>query len=151
MLISLCGDNKKYFIDEVKKIYKNRVISLDMFYMKFYTVIECERKKYQLLDRCKSLKEAREKFIKYVEKIYEKILDVIENNKDKIIIMHTHLDLPEIMVDIDKIVYFNMSDLKILIEPFKEEDKLRYKYDEFDYVFKDKEMDVKKLVMKYDN
>lgn len=149
MIISLCGDieNKIILLNEFKKEYGDKLVIWDYFEIAFRTVIENEKQKYDLIDNCSNLKEARKLFNDLIDKIMsDKFNTFCENNKDKIILLITD---NVICVDIDKTEFFDKSDLKILSIYNSLDNESEEDYDEslFDYVVKNNEkIDIKKLV-----
>lgn len=148
MVISICGDNvyKKILINKLSDIYRDKVIVCDYFSIKFNSVIDTEKYKYELLEISKSLDEARLKYSKLVDKtVNERIDKCLEENKNKIIILTNDSVLNNDFYDTK---YFINSDIKILIIVENIDDK---NYDQrlFDIVLNDiKDIDVRKLVKK---
>lgn len=142
MIICLCGNEKLKVLNELKQIYKDKLIVFNYYHTAFRTIVETESVRYKLEDECKSFKDARKLYIEYVNNIVtNKTNEFIENNKDKIIVLISDNIL---MKDLDKTEFFNKSDLKILVN-----NESRYKYDEnkFDLVINKNEIiDIKKLV-----
>ncbi len=143
MVICLCGDDKSKIINELKRVYKDKLIVFNYYHTTFKTIIDTESVKYKLQDECENLNEARNIYRNYVNDIVtNKTNEFIENNKDKIIVLISDNILSH---DLDKTVFFDKSDLKILIHCNDSE----YKYDEnkFDLIInKNENIDIKKLV-----
>ena len=169
MLISICGDkkNKGLLIEKLKNTYGDKVVVCNYFVLRFNTVIDNEKKYYEILKREPNRdlpKETENNFIEklmiltnekhiefnnYIDKIVnDKITNILKCNKDKIILLVTDNNLT---IDIDKISIFNASDLKILVTPDKNNVSDIYEYSEndYDYVINDIDnIDVKRLVFK---
>lgn len=148
MVISICGDNKykKILINRLCDIYKDKVIVCDYFYIKFYSIIDTEKYKYELLGSSKSLDDARLEYSKLVDKtVNERIDKFLEENKNKIIILTNDSLLNN---DFYNTKYFINSDKKILII-VENIDDINYDQRLFDIVLNDiKDIDVRKLVKK---
>lgn len=147
MLISLCGDNneKDKILKQFKEEYKDTLIICNYFYIYFDTVIENENIKYKLLDEYKNAYDARIIFSRYIEKIVNnKINEYVNYDKDKIIIILTDNVLTP---DINKTIYFEKSDIRVLVMNGDELSDSFYDKKMFDYVVDvKKEINVKKLV-----
>ena len=154
MVISLCGNRNSviYAINELSKIYKDKLLVCDIWKEEFNTKIDSEKYKYELLDKHKNLDEARKKHVHYItETVNNKVNTILDENKDKIIILIGNCILSN---DINKTIFFNKSNLKILItnrntsdmySPFNH--KFLYKKENFDYVIYDDEKDkIKELI-----
>lgn len=142
MIICLCGNEKSKVLNELKQVYKDKIIVFNYYHTSFRTIVETESIKYKLQEECKSFKDARKLYIEYVNNIVtNKTNEFIENNKDKIIVLISDNVLSK---DLDKTEFFDKSDLKILTSSHS-----GYKYDEskFDLVInKNENIDIKKLV-----
>lgn len=173
MLISICGKEKTNLINQLKEIYKDKLLILDLGNIKFRNTIENEPVYYKMLseEKCDkmhsidnisdeflekimdSIDKKHKKFNEYLNyTIYNKIKLLLISNQDKIIIFKR--DEP-LIPDVDKTEFFKDSDLKILVENNDEKvikksvfDKNHiYNKDEFDIVINPNEkVDVKKLV-----
>lgn len=155
MIISLCGDekDKKGVIKELKEVYKDKLVICDYFKLYFNTVVENEKVKYKLDSECDTLDNAYRAYSKYVDRIvFNKINELLNKNKDKIILLISNNVLSK---DVNKISFFNKSDLKILItteEKFNKpysifNHKKLYDKNKFDVIIDSNEkIDVKKLV-----
>ena len=155
MIISLCGDDfdKKRVMEELKKIYKDKLVICDFYKITFRTLVETESIKYKLIKECESLESSHRMYMKYVDRIVSnKVNEFLENNKDKIILLISNNLLSK---DINNTPYFKKSDLKILVTSEKKlndsysvfNHKRLYNINKFDYVLYDNEkIDVKKLV-----
>lgn len=146
MIISLCGDLgiKKIIIEEMEKKYKDKIVVCDYFQIMFNTVIDNERIKYQMLDNCSCLIEARKLFQNHVNKIVsDKINFLLEHNKNKIVLLITDNILT---ADIDKTDFFNKSDLKILAIDELDESEV-YDKTHFDYIFnRNEKINIKRVL-----
>lgn len=142
MIICLCGSDKLKVINELKQVYKDKLIVFNYYHTTFRTIVDTESVRYKLETECKSFKDARKLYIEYVNNIVtNKTNEFIENNKDKIIVLISDNIL---LKDLDKTEFFDKSDLKILVN-----NETRYKYDDskFDLVINNNEnIDIKKLV-----
>ena len=142
MIICLCGSDKSKVINELKQVYKDKLIVLNYYHTTFRTIVETESIRYKLETECKSFKDARKLYDKYVKNIVtNKTNEFIENNKDKIIVLISDNILSK---DLDKTDFFNKSDLKILVNSDS-----KYEYDEnkFDLIIdKNENVDIKRLV-----
>ena len=142
MIICLCGNEKSKVLNELKQVYKDKLIVFNYYHTTFRTIVDTESVRYKLESDCKSLEDARKLYSEYVNDIVtNKTNEFIENNKDKIIVLISDNVLSK---DLDKTEFFNKSDLKILVNS----DTI-YKYDEskFDLViYKNENIDIKKLV-----
>lgn len=142
MIICLCGSDKLKVINELKQVYKDKLIVFNYYHTTFRTIVDTESVRYKLETECKSFKDARKLYIEYVNNIVtNKTNEFIENNKDKIIVLISDNIL---LKDLDKTEFFDKSDLKILVN-----NESRYKYDDskFDLVINNNEnIDIKKLV-----
>jgi len=151
MIISLCGNSneKNILIKELKREYKDKVIICNYFNIFFQSVIENERIKYNLIDEFMDLNVARIKFSEFIEKeVNKKINILIANNQNRIIVLVTDNVLTP---DIDKMYYFDKSDLKVLVVSDEYDYECLYNegYDKerFDYLIDFKEeIDIRKLV-----
>ena len=150
MIISLCGNSneKNILIKELKREYKDKVIIFNYFNIFFQSVIENERIKYNLIDEFMDLNVARIKFSEFIEKEVNKKINIfIANNQNRIIVLVTDNVLTP---DIDKMYYFDKSDLKVLVmsnddyECFYNDG---YDKERFDYLIDvKKQIDIRKLV-----
>ena len=142
MIICLCGNEKSKVLNELKQVYKDKLIVFNYYYAAFRTIVEAESVRYKLENDCKSFKDARKLYSEYVNNIVtNKTNEFIENNKDKIIVLISDNVLSK---DLDKTEFFDKSDLKILVNSDS-----RYEYDKskFDLVIdKNQNIDIKKLV-----
>ena len=142
MIICLCGNEKSKVLNELKQVYKDKLMVFNYYHTTFRTIVDTESVRYKLESDCKSLEDARKLYSEYVNDIVtNKTNEFIENNKDKIIVLISDNVLSK---DLDKTEFFNKSDLKILVNS----DSI-YKYDEskFDLVInKNENIDIKKLV-----
>lgn len=142
MIICLCGNEKLKVLNELKQVYKDKLIVFNYYHATFRTIVETESVRYKLENECKNFKDARKLYGEYVNNIVtSKTNEFIENNKDKIIVLISDNILSK---DLDKTDFFDKSDLKILVN-----NESRYKYDEnkFDLVLNNnKNIDIKKLV-----
>lgn len=148
MVISICGDNKykNILINKFKEKYKDDVIECDYFSIKFNSIIDTEKYKYELLDSFSSLEMARLEYINVVDNtVKERINNFLEVNKDKIIILISDEILNPCFYDTE---YFMNSDIKILAVN-ENIDDINYDKSLFDYVYNDIScIDVRKLVRK---
>ena len=163
MVISICGDNKykKILINKLSDIYRDKVIVCDYFSIKFNSVIDTEKYKYELLEISKRdidinnikyeklLKDLNDINIEYRKiddkTVNERIDKFLEENKNKIIILINDSVLNN---DFYETKYFINSDKKILIIE-KNIDDINYDQRLFDIVLNDiKDIDVRKLVKK---
>ena len=142
MIICLCGNEKLKVLNELKQVYKDKLIVFNYYYAAFRTIVETESVRYKLENDCKSFKDARKLYSEYVNNIVtNKTNEFIENNKDKIIVLISDNILSK---DLDKTEFFDKSDLKILVNSDS-----RYEYDKnkFDLVIdKNQNINIKKLV-----
>ena len=142
MIICLCGNEKLKVLNELKQVYKDKLIVFNYYHATFRSIVETESVRYKLENDCKSFKDARKLYIEYVNNIVtNKTNEFIENNKDKIIVLISDNVLSK---DLDKTEFFNKSDLKILVNSDS-----RYEYDKnkFDLVIdKNQNINIKKLV-----
>jgi len=155
MVISLCGDEKgkNVLINELIRVYGDKIVICNYFNVIFNTVIDNEAIKYRMIDDCDNLDNAREMFSNYIkEMVSTKIYQFLKVNKDKIIILISNNILT---YDIDKTSFFKNTDLKLLItsdDKFDNKDYLLnckelYDINSFDYVIKNGEsIDIKRLV-----
>lgn len=146
MIISLCGDefDKKYIIQELQKVYGEKLVVINYFQEAFNERITNESQKMSM---------THEAFLnEIVEIVNTKITKIINNNRDKIIILISNNILEK---EINKTPFFNISDLKILVTSDKSSDfedpifghQILYNKAEFDYVInRDTPEDVRKLV-----
>ena len=147
MVISLCGNEKykKEFTSVIKDLFYNRVLLVDFYKIKFNVVLESEKIRYKMFDKCDSL-EGLEIVRKEIYKIIEdttndKINNIINSNKDKIILLIDINDISLGFVDYD---FFKNSDIKIL---FENNNDLYYDKSKFDYVINNTyKFDTKKLL-----
>ena len=163
MVISICGDNvyKKILINKLSDIYRDKVIVCDYFSIKFNSVIDTEKYKYQLYEISKRVIDINnikyEKLLKDLNDInmeYRKIVDktvneridkCLEENKNKIIILTNDSVLNN---DFYETKYFINSDIKLLLI-VENIDDINYDQRLFDIVLNDiKDIDVRKLVKK---
>ena len=148
MIISICGDNKykNILINKFKEKYKDAVVECDYFHIKFNSVINTEKYKYELLDSSSSLEKARLEYSNVVDNtVKERINNFLEVNKDKIIILISDEILNPCFYDTE---YFMNSDIKILAVN-ENIDDINYDKSLFDYVYNDIScIDVRKLVRK---
>ena len=142
MIICLCGNEKLKVLNELKQVYKDKLIVFNYYHTAFRTIVETESVRYKLENDCKSFKDARKLYGEYVNNIVtNKTNEFIENNKDKIIVLISDNILSK---DLDKTEFFDKSDLKILVNSDS-----RYEYDKnkFDLVIdKNQNINIKKLV-----
>jgi len=144
MIISICGceKNKNEFMNMLQEICGNKIVICDLFNIKFNTIIETENMKYKLLDNCDCLDNARKEYQKIVdEKTNSKIFELINNNKDKIVLLLYNEVFSKDFLASD--LFYN-SDIKILFK-----DDMEYiNYDEknFDYLIN--KINIRKLVKK---
>lgn len=142
MIICLCGNEKLKVLNELKQVYKDKLIVFNYYHATFRSIVETESVRYKLENDCKSFKDARKLYSEYVNNIVtNKTNEFIENNKDKIIVLISDNILSK---DLDKTEFFNKSDLKILVNSDS-----RYEYDKnkFDLVIdKNQNINIKKLV-----
>lgn len=138
MIISLCGNHhdKNIIINYFKEVYGNRLLICDYFKIGFEACIEYEKIKYDLMDECSNLDQARNEFRDYIDKIIiSRINDILINNRDKIILLVSD---NVFTVDVDKTQFFNKSDIKILMNPEDDSEFIRqvnpYDITKFDYV-----------------
>lgn len=155
MLISLCGDDfdKKQVMEELKKVYEDKLVICVFYKITFRTLVETENIKYKLDKEYKSSESSHRIYMKYVNRIISnKVDEFLENNKDKIILLISNNVLSK---DINNTPYFKKSDLKILVTSEKKlndsysafSHKRLYNINMFDSVIYDIEKtDVKKLV-----
>jgi len=142
MIICLCGNEKSKVLNELKQVYKDKLIIFNYYHTAFRTIVETESVKYKLQSECKSLKDARKLYNEYVNDIVvNKTNEFIENNKDKIIVLISDNVLSK---DLDKTNFFDKSDLKILVNS---DSRYEYNKNKFDLVIdKNQNIDIKKLV-----
>ena len=142
MIICLCGNEKLKVLNELKQVYKDKLIVFNYYHATFRSIVETESVRYKLENDCKSFKDARKLYSEYVNNIVtNKTNEFIENNKDKIIVLISDNVLSK---DLDKTEFFDKSDLKILVNSDS-----RYEYDKnkFDLVIdKNQNINIKKLV-----
>ena len=142
MIICLCGNEKSKVLNELKQVYKDKLMVFNYYHTTFRTIVDTESVRYKLESDCKSLEDARKLYSEYVNNIVtNKTNEFIENNKDKIIVLISDNVLSK---DLDKTEFFDKSDLKILVNSDS-----RYEYDKskFDLVIdKNQNIDIKKLV-----
>lgn len=146
MIISLCGDeyDKKYFIQELQKIYNDQLVVIDYFQESFNERIISENKK---------MKMTHDTFLSEVEHVVnKKITNMINTFHNKIVLLTSNNILEK---EIDKTPFFAISDLKILITSnklYNSEDpifghQILYNKEEFDYVINhDDSINIRKLV-----
>ena len=142
MIVCLCGNEKLKVLNELKQVYKDKLIVFNYYHATFRSIVETESVRYKLENDCKSFKDARKLYGEYVNNIVtNKTNEFIENNKDKIIVLISDNILSK---DLDKTEFFDKSDLKILVNSDS-----RYEYDKnkFDLVIdKNQNINIKKLV-----
>lgn len=145
MLISICGCSfkKNEVINELKNVYKDKLIVFDYYVLTFRTLVETESVKYKFEIESKDYKEAHKLYIQYVDEIViNKANEFIENNKDKVIVLITDNILSE---DLDKTPFFDKSDLKILANT--NHTRVSYDKNKFDLVVESNEkLNTKNLV-----
>ena len=142
MIICLCGNEKSKVLNDLKQVYKDKLMVFNYYHTTFRTIVDTESVRYKLESDCKSLEDARKLYSEYVNDIVtNKTNEFIENNKDKIIVLISDNVLSK---DLDKTDFFDKSDLKILVNS----DSI-YKYDESKFylvINKNENIDIKKLV-----
>ena len=143
MIICLCGNEKLKVLNELKQVYKDKLIVFNYYYAAFRTIVETESVRYKLENDCKSFKDARNLYLEYVNEIVtNKTNEFIKNNKEKIIVLVSDNVLSK---DLDKTEFFDKADLKVLTNSHNP----RYEYDKskFDLVIdKNENINIKKLV-----
>lgn len=133
MIISLCGDeyDKQMIIQELQKVYGNKLLVINYFKEVFDERIDNTKLRNSLL---------LEEFNKRISEIVqEKIDEIIKNNQDKIIVLISNNILE---VDIDKLPWFKLSKIKILVTSDKKNcqndmlwgHQVLYNNEAFDYV-----------------
>lgn len=144
MIICLCGDteNKKKVLKELKIFYKDKLLIVDYFTIKFRTIIETESIKYKLIKEYKDYNIYDKLYSELVNKLTnEKINNILDSNKNKIIILVADSILRK---DLDETEFFNKSDLNILSTDSTE----KYDIEKFDIIIckrkKQKNMNSKK-------
>ena len=146
MVISICGDNKykNILINKFKEKYKDDVVKCDYFSIKFNSIIDTEKYKYELLDSSSSLEMARLEYSNVVDNtVKERINNFLDENKNKIILLTNDNVLNK---DFYKTSYFIDSDIKVLVG---NENSEEYNIELFDYVFNNViDFDIRKLVKK---
>ena len=143
MVISICGDYlyKNILINQLKDVYKDKIVICYYFYIKFKSIIDTEKYKYKLLEKY-SLDRARLEYSKIIDNtVNERIDKFLEDNKDKIIIYNV------LNKDFYETKYFKDSDIKVLCD-----DNLnKYNKELFDVFIDDiKDIEVRKLVKVYE-
>ena len=146
MVISICGDDKykNILINKFKDIYKDKLGIYNYSNIKFKSIIDTEKYKYELLESSISLESARLKYSKIVDNTVKNRLDkLLDDNKDKIIILTNDSVLSK---DFYFNKYFLESDIKVLVS-CENIDDINYNKELFDYVFSNVyDIDVKRLV-----
>lgn len=144
MIICICGENKykNILINKFNEMYKDNILVCDYFSIKFNSIIETEKYKYELLESSVSLEIARLEYKNIVDKTVKNKMKVFfKNYKNKIILLINDNVLNK---DFYETEFFKNSDIKILIT----DNILDNEYNKslFDIVSKIDNIDVKRLV-----
>ena len=66
MIICLCGNEKSKVLNELKQVYKDKLIVFNYYHTAFRTIVETESVRYKLEAECKSLEDAKKLYSEYV-------------------------------------------------------------------------------------